>query len=133
VRTVATLPDSAPHSILGLEVALAIGATLYGHPVRALRIETADGRIQRFELPQGPYGADESEDEFDAEPDEKELEILAVLAKAQPGEYTPGRTLSKAIDLAYKGGRFGDLIRHLKATKRIESKNPGGFRLKFQG
>lgn len=126
----ATPTDSAPHCILGLEVALAVGATLYGHPVRELRIVTVDGRTQCFELPQGPHEPAEAEDEFSDEPDEKETEILAVLARAKPGEWTPGRTLCNAIDLAYKGGRFGDLIRRLKATGRIESKNPGGFRLK---
>ena len=126
------MPDDADTPDLG--DLLRTGAVLFGVRVTAVRIETADGRVQRLMLPEPAGesgGAVDTPDQFDPErltPMQRDV-VQAV------DEMLVGTVLSYA-ELADKagvgnGGRFREFVKqYAEGTGRLESTSKGWEKLK---
>ena len=90
-------PEPAAAAPLRLDPILAAGATLCGHPVRAVVIETTDGRRQRFELPP-PVGAD------DAVPlTSTQRAVVDLFAKHDPDARLKGPVVARLLGVGLDG------------------------------
>ncbi len=104
------------------------GAVLNGVPVMSIKIETADGRVQKLQLPEALV--DEVSDLEPRETDEesKEAAVLRVLGDLKPEAWMPGKLLATAVDMAYGGGGWWKTLNNLK--DKVVSHRLHGYRLK---
>lgn len=121
------LTDEQPDAAVGVSVSpvellalLTGGATFGGVAVRSVRIELADGRVQRLELP-------EAETE---RPMSKLAEkLLDILRDMPDGEWTSGAALARMADpsgdLEHHSGTFKRGVDDLRKRRLIDSGRKG--------
>lgn len=98
---------------------LSTGATFGGVAVRVVRVELADGRVQRFELPAV----------VDATLSELAERMLEALLRV--GDWTKGAALALLVDpsgdLEHVSGTFKRAVGELKAAGKIRSDKTQGY------
>lgn len=114
-----------PNQLVNLESCLTAGAVFYGSAVRSVRIETADGRVQRLMLPIRGFEPDEPEPMPTAAttPAERSAaetmaaRIVEILGTLRPGAYLGGPALAAQIEpmLTPGDGTFKRAVKLLKA------------------
>ena len=108
-------PVAGPVELLAL---LTSGATFAGVAVRTLRVELADGRVQRIELPE-------------AAGDLSDLagRLLESLRDMPAGDWTSGAALARMVDpdgdLESHSGSFKRAMEELRKARLIEGSRKG--------
>lgn len=105
----------SPVELLAL---LTSGATFAGVAVRSLRVELADGRVQRLELPES--GGDLSD---------LASRMIDALRDMPSGDWTSGPALARMVDpdgdLESHSGSFKRAVDEMRRAKMIESGRKG--------